>query len=113
MIPDSVKISKEKKSLQFNYENSTYLILSAKVLRANSPSAENKNNLKIPDVKKFEGVLLKKIEKVGNYALRIIFSDGHNTGIFSWTTLYDYGLRQDELMTGYLSRLKSDGNTRS
>tara|TARA_X000001036_G_C20259362_1_gene635501 strand:+ start:318 stop:611 length:294 start_codon:yes stop_codon:yes gene_type:complete len=97
MIPDSVKISKEKKSLQFNYENSTYLILSAKVLRANSPSAENKNNLKIPDVKKFEGVLLKKIEKVGNYALRIIFSDGHNTGIYSWDYIYKIGIKNQVL----------------
>ena len=97
MIPDSVKISKEKKSLQFNYENSTYLILSAKVLRANSPSAENKNNLKIPDVKKFEGVLLKKIEKVGNYALRIIFSDGHNTGIYSWDYIYQIGIKNQVL----------------
>ena len=97
MIPDSVKISKEKKSLQFTYENSTYLILSAKVLRANSPSAENKKNLDKPDVKKFESVFLKKIEKVGNYALRIIFSDGHDTGIYSWDYIYKIGIKNQVL----------------
>ena len=54
-----------------------------------------------------KNVLIKSIEPVGNYAIRIEFSDGHNTGIFSWGTLYDYGIRQDELMTNYLSRLTS------
>ena len=58
-------------------------------------------------------ILISSIEPVGNYAIRIGFSDGHDTGIFSWSTLYDYGLRQDELMTDYLSRLKNDGTNRS
>ena len=58
-------------------------------------------------------ILIKSIEPVGNYAIRIGFSDGHDTGIFSWNTLYDFGLRQDELMTDYLSRLKNDGANRS
>ena len=57
--------------------------------------------------------MISSIEPVGNYAVRIGFSDGHNTGIFSWNTLYDYGLRQDQLITDYLSRLKDDGITRS
>ena len=42
---------------------------------------------------KFSEVLIKKIEKVGNYAIRISFSDGHNTGIYSWDFLYDIGLK--------------------
>ena len=60
-----------------------------------------------------QDILIKSIEPVGNYAIRIGFSDGHDTGIFSWSTLYDYGLRHDELMTDYLSRLKNDGTNRS
>ncbi len=83
MIPDSVKLIKNKK-VQFYYENGQCLILNAEFIRACSPSAENKNHAKNPDVKRFKGVGISKIEKVGNYALRFIFDDGHDTGIYSW-----------------------------
>ena len=93
MIPDSVKLSSDKKSLQIAYDKEKFLILSSSFLRAYKPSAENKKNLDSPDINKFSEVLIKKIEKVGNYAIRISFSDGHNTGIYSWDFLYDIGLK--------------------
>ena len=93
MIPDSVKLSSDKKSLQIAYDKGKFLILSSSFLRAYTPSAENKKNLDSPDINKFSNVLIKKIEKVGNYAIRISFSDGHNTGIYSWDFLYDIGLK--------------------
>ena len=93
MIPDSVKLSSDKKSLQIAYDREKFLILSSSFLRAHTPSAENKKNLDSPDINKFSKVLIKKIEKVGNYAIRISFSDGHNTGIYSWDFLYDIGLK--------------------
>ncbi len=93
MIPNSVKLSSDKKSLQIAYDNEKFLILSSSFLRAYTPSAENKKNLTSPDINKFSEVSIKKIEKVGNYAIRISFSDGHNTGIYSWDFLYDIGLK--------------------
>tara|TARA_Y100001935_G_scaffold157939_1_gene129983 strand:+ start:645 stop:938 length:294 start_codon:yes stop_codon:yes gene_type:complete len=93
MVPDSVKLSSDKKSLQIAYDKEKFLILSSSFLRAHTPSAENKKNLDSPDINKFSKVLIKKIEKVGNYAIRISFSDGHNTGIYSWDFLYDIGLK--------------------
>ena len=93
MIPDSIKLSNDKRSLQITYDEKKFLILSSSFLRAHTPSAENKKNLDSPDVKKFSEVLIKKIEKVGNYAIRISFSDGHNTGIYSWAFLYEIGLK--------------------
>ena len=45
------------------------------------------------------------IEPVGNYAIRISFSDGHDTGLFSWDILHDYGQRQQQLIDDYLARL--------
>ena len=93
MIPDSVKLSSDKKSLQIAYDKEKFLILSSSFLRAHTPSAENKKNLDSPDINKFSEVLIKKIEKVGNYAIRISFSDGHNTGIYSWDFLYNIGLK--------------------
>ena len=93
MIPDSIKLSNDKRSLQIAYDEKKFLILSSSLLRAYTPSAENKKNLNSPDVEKFSGVLIKKIEKVGNYAVRISFSDGHNTGIYSWDFLYEVGVK--------------------
>ena len=93
MIPDSIKLSTDKKSLQIAYDKKNFLILSSSTLRAYSPSAENKKNLNSPNIKKFLEVLIDKVEKVGNYAIRISFSDGHNTGIYSWEFLYEIGVK--------------------
>ncbi|MAZ46713.1 MAG: hypothetical protein CMM98_03975 [Rickettsiales bacterium] len=93
MIPNSVKLSSDKRSLQIEYDKKNFLILSSSFLRAHTPSVENKNNLNSPDIKRFSEVLIKKVEKVGNYAVRISFTDGHNTGIYSWDFLYEIGLK--------------------
>ena len=52
-----------------------------------------------------QNVRITGIEPVGNYAVRLVFDDGHNTGIFSWDILFDYGRRQDSLMAAYRERL--------
>ncbi|MGB2469066.1 MAG: gamma-butyrobetaine hydroxylase-like domain-containing protein, partial [Candidatus Puniceispirillaceae bacterium] len=52
------------------------------------------------------------IEPVGNYAIRISFSDGHDTGLFSWDILHDYGHRQQQLIDDYLARLVAAGQRR-
>ena len=93
MIPNSIKLSSDKKSLQIAYNEEKFLILSSHLLRAYTPSAENKKNLDSPNIEKFSGILINKIEKVGNYAVRISFSDGHNTGIYSWDFLYEVGIK--------------------
>ena len=113
--PEEIRLAKSKSLLDVRFENGNSFSLSAELLRVESPSAEVQGHgpgQKTTPVGKRD-ILIKSIEPVGNYAIRIGFSDGHNTGIFSWNTLYDYGLRQDELMTDYLSRLKSDGNSRN
>ena len=113
--PEEIRLAKSKALLDVRFDNGKSFSLSAELLRVESPSAEVQGHgpgQKTTPVGKRD-ILIKSIEPVGNYAIRIGFSDGHNTGIFSWNTLYDYGLRQDELMTDYLSRLKNDGTTRS
>ena len=113
--PEEIRLAKSKSLLEVTFDNGKSFSLSAELLRVESPSAEVQGHgpgQKTTPVGKRD-ILIKSIEPVGNYAIRIGFSDGHNTGIFSWNTLYDYGLRQDELMTDYLSRLKNDGTTRS
>ena len=92
-VPKSVTLNKNKKSIEVKYADDKYLLLSSSYLRAYSPSAENKRNLKEPNHKFFSNVLVEKIEAVGNYAIRIKFDDGHNTGIYSWDYLYEIGIK--------------------
>ena len=57
-------------------------------------------------------ITITAIAPVGNYAVRITFDDGHDTGIYSWSLLQDYAARQDRLMANYLDRLDSLGLSR-
>ena len=91
MIPESVKLTDDKRKIQLNYDNGSTLILTSSILRAKSPSAENKNNKQNLDISKFENVLIVNLDQVGNYALKITFSDGHDTGIYSWEYLFEIG----------------------
>ena len=59
-----------------------------------------------------KNVGIKAVEPVGNYAVQLAFSDGHNTGIYSWDILYDYGVKQDEMWAQYLQRLEAAGASR-
>tara|TARA_B100000900_G_C20107087_1_gene524337 strand:- start:113 stop:502 length:390 start_codon:yes stop_codon:yes gene_type:complete len=113
--PEEIRLAKSKDQLDVRFENGARFTISAELLRVESPSAEVQGHglgQKTTPAGK-QNILITSVEAVGNYAIRIGFNDGHNTGIFSWTTLYDYGLRHDELMTSYLLRLASDGSSRS
>ena len=77
--------------LQINYESGIDLLIPSTFLRKFSPSAENKNNLNQENLKIFNGISISKLEAVGNYAIRVHFSDGHNTGIYSWEYLFSLG----------------------
>ena len=91
MTPKTIKIGPSKMDLQINYENGATLVIPSSFLRKFSPSAENKNNLNSDNLTKFNGISISKLEAVGNYAIRVHFSDGHNTGIFSWEYLFSLG----------------------
>ena len=91
MTPKTIKIGPSRTDLQINYENGINLVIPSTFLRKFSPSAENKNNVNLENFNKFNGILISKLEAVGNYAIRVHFSDGHNTGIFSWDYLFSLG----------------------
>lgn len=113
--PEEIRLAKSKDQLDVRFDNGTSFKLSAELLRVESPSAEVQGHgvgQKTTPTGK-QNIVISSVEPVGNYAIRIGFSDGHNTGIFSWNTLYDFGLRKDELMRNYLLRLTSDGASRS
>jgi len=112
--PEEIRLSKAKDRLEIRFDNGAHFSLSAELLRVESPSAEVQGHgagQKTTPVGK-QDILISSIEPVGNYAIRIGFSDGHNTGLFSWPLLYDYALRQDQLMGDYLARLDAAGARR-
>ena len=82
--------------LAIQWEDNQESIIDAKTLRQNSPSAENQGETdlfgNLPKIKQAinpEDVRIIKFEKIGNYAIRLIFSDGHSTGIYNWSLLQD------------------------
>jgi DUF971 family protein len=112
--PKEIRLSKAKDRLEIRFDDGAQFSLSAELLRVESPSAEVQGHgagQKTTPVGK-QDILISSIEPVGNYAIRIGFSDGHNTGLFSWPLLYDYALRQDQLMGDYLARLDAAGARR-
>ena len=112
--PEEIRLSKSKDSLFVRFDNGYETTLSAELLRVESPSAEVQGHgvgQKTTPAGKAK-VTISALEPVGNYAVRISFSDGHDTGLFSWNILYDYGRRQQQLLANYLERLMAAGGSR-
>ena len=112
--PEEIRLSKSKDRLFVKFDNGYETTLSAELLRVESPSAEVQGHgigQKITPTGKAK-VTIMTLEPVGNYAIRIRFSDGHDTGLFSWDILYDYGQRQQQLLADYLDRLAVAGGGR-
>ncbi len=86
----------------------------AELLRVMSPSAEVQGHS--PAERKLvsgkRDVTIQKIEPVGNYAVRLVFSDGHDTGLFTWPYLYDLAQRKTEHWDGYLKEIEAAGLSR-
>ena len=110
-----IRLKREGKVLEIDFEDGKTFSLRAELLRVESPSAEVQGHG--PDQKTIVAgrrhVGIMGVEPVGNYAIRINFDDLHDTGIYSWDTLYDYGQRQDELWQDYLDALKAQGLSRN
>jgi DUF971 family protein len=110
-----IRLKREEKVLEIDFEDGKTFSLRAELLRVESPSAEVQGHG--PDQKTIVAgrrhVGIMGVEPVGNYAIRINFDDLHDTGIYSWDTLYDYGQRQDELWQDYLDALKAQGLSRN
>ena len=98
--PEEIRLSKAKDRLEISFDDGAQFSLSAELLRVESPSAEVQGHgagQKTTPAGK-QDILISSVEPVGNYAIRLGFSDGHNTGLFSWGLLYNYALRQDHAL---------------
>ena len=112
--PEEIRLSKSKDSLFVKFDDGYETTLSAELLRVESPSAEVQGHgvgqKTTPAGKR--NVTISRIDPVGNYAVRLAFSDGHDTGLFTWDILHDYGQRHDSLMANYERRLNDLGQSR-
>ncbi len=109
--PSVIKLHKLSKILELRYGEQSYQ-LSAEFLRVHSPSAEVQGHghpiLQTGKLK----VGLRKIEPAGNYALKLYFDDGHDSGLYTWNYLYQLAIRQDQLWAEYLAELATAGKSR-
>ena len=112
--PKEIRLKREEKILEIDFEDGKSFSLSAELLRVESPSAEVQGHgpgqKTIVPGRRHVGIM--EVAPVGNYAIRLKFDDLHDTGIFSWDTLYDYGARQDALWQDYLNALEDQGLSR-
>jgi DUF971 family protein len=109
--PVEIRLKKEQRRLEIDFEDGASFSLPAELLRVESPSAEVKGHT--PSQKTLVAgkrhVGIRSVEPVGNYALRILFDDGHDTGLFSWRYLYELGREIEPRMAAYVAELEKRG----
>lgn len=113
-VPKELKLHKKSATLELIYDDSRSYSLTAEFLRVHSPSAEVRGHGKGQEVLQTgkRDVNIKNIEAVGNYAIKLDFSDGHNTGIYSWEYLQELATNQASLWQEYLAKLQDAGASR-
>jgi DUF971 family protein len=113
-VPTEITLHKKSRLLELKFEDGSQYQLPAEYLRVYSPSAEVRGHGPGQETLQTgkRNVELTELEAVGNYAVQPTFSDGHNTGIYSWDLLYDLGVNQESLWADYLARLEKAGASR-
>jgi DUF971 family protein len=112
--PTEIKLHQKSRRMEVSFSDGRTFELPYELLRVYSPSAEVRGHGPGQEVlqvgKKF--VEIRILEPIGSYAVRPAFSDGHDTGIYSWDYLYWLGDEQEQLWTQYLERLEAAGESR-
>lgn len=112
--PTEIRLKKAEKVLEIDFEDGRSFVFPAEFLRVESPSAEVRGHS--PTQRQWvPGKLhvgFESLESVGNYAVRIRFDDGHDTGIYSWGFLYEYGDQYEQIWDRYCETLDEMGLSR-
>lgn len=113
-IPSDIKLHAKSRTLELIYSDQEAFELTAEFLRVHSPSAEVRGhgigNGVLQTGKQLVGI--KGVEAAGNYALKIIFDDGHDSGLYTWEYLHDLCHNHDRYWQRYLEALAEAGETR-
>ncbi len=109
--PVDILLAPDRRSLSVTYDDGRVITLSAEYLRVESPSAEVQGHA--PDQKQLvpgkAAVAIRGVEPIGNYAIRILFDDGHDTGIYSWRYLLELHASEPQLWQAYVAKLSAAG----
>jgi DUF971 family protein len=107
--PTEIKLRTRSRLLEVAFEDGARYLLPFEYLRVYSPSAEVKGHGPGQEVLVTgkQNVGIKAVEPVGQYAVKLVFDDGHDTGLYSWNYLRELGVRQEENWKKYLARLQS------
>ena len=112
--PSELRVSRDRKTLTVSFKTGERFELAAEYLRVLSPSAEVQGHS--PDQKKTvhgkQRVEIMQVVPMGNYAVKIVFDDMHDSGIYSWDYLMKLGRDEEVLWAGYLAEIEAKGLTR-
>ncbi len=112
--PTDIRLRTASRLLDVSFNDGAHFELSFEYLRVFSPSAEVKGHGGGEGILQSgkESVGISAIEPVGNYAVRLVFDDGHNTGLYTWSLLYELGRDRETNWARYLERCEEAGVTR-
>lgn len=110
-LPTELTLHQQSRMLEIAFDDGSRFRLPYEFLRVHSPSAEVQGHGPGQEVLQTgkRGVEIVAIEPVGHYAVQPRFSDGHDSGLFTWDYLHELGSRQDSLWSDYLARLQAAG----
>lgn len=113
-IPSEIKLHQKSRRLELVYAEGESYSLDFEYLRVYTPSAEARGHGPGQETLQTgkRSVEIERIEPVGTYALRFVFSDGHDSGLYSWDMLYNLGKHHDELWQEYLAQIEKQGLSR-
>jgi DUF971 family protein len=113
-VPTAIRLRRRSRVLEVTFDDGQRFELGFEYLRVYSPSAEVQGHGPGQEVLQFgkENVGIKAVEPVGQYAVRLVFDDGHDTGLYTWKYLYQLGQEHDARWQRYLDRLASYGYQR-
>ena len=112
--PTKIVLHQQSRMLEVAFDDNLIFNLSCEYLRVFSPSAEVRGHGPGQEVLQIgkENVNISAVESVGAYAVKLIFDDGHDSGIYSWETLYELGSQQEAYWQAYLEELEKAGYER-
>ena len=112
--PTDIRLLRASRLLEVVFDDGTCFKLPCEYLRVYSPSAEVRGHGPGQEVLVYgkEDVNINGVEPVGNYAVKLVFDDGHDSGLYSWDIFYDLGENQEQYWADYLARLKEAGYQR-
>ena len=112
--PTDIKLHQASRLLEISFDDNTTCMLSCEFLRVYSPSAEVRGHGAGQEVLQVgkEAVNILSIEQIGHYAIKLTFSDGHDTGLYSWDYLYELARNYEALWLEYIGKLDMAGYKR-